>query len=70
LRTRLYQGRSASGFFNLLGKHRFSSNNQFRGPSKNKRGTRAFQALEGGGGGPFPAPPKWLIIEQNKNNLK
>jgi hypothetical protein len=53
-----------------LGKHRFSSNNQFRGPSKNKRGTRAFQALEGGGGGPFPAPPKWLIMEQNKNNLK
>jgi hypothetical protein len=48
LRIRPFQALSASGFFNSLEKSLFSKNNQLRGVSKNKCGTRAYQALEGG----------------------
>jgi hypothetical protein len=52
LRTRPFQGLPASGFFNPLGKGPFSNNNRFTGSSKNKRGTRAHQAPDGGDDGP------------------
>jgi hypothetical protein len=57
LRTRPFQELPTSRFLNTLEKCHFSNNIRFRSPSKNKPGTRAFQALEGGGGGPSRTPP-------------